>query len=153
MNYISFVVAAPVVTATVYAQSGTGGTGSFDVIQAIGSIGVGAVLAVPFVVVWRIAMKRIDLLEEEVRILHAARLSDVQGQVEREKALSDAMAPLLRNAAEALRDTPFAFDKVIEKAQSAALKNENDLRLRQIELAMDTMIRKLAGGEGDAKST
>lgn len=141
---ISVAVAAPVMGATAFAQAAPG-TGSFDIIQAIGSIGIGAVLAVPFVVVWRIAMKRIAVLEEEVRSLHAARLVDVQNQVEREKALSDAMAPLLRNAAEALRDTPSILDKAIERAQNVSQRNETDLRLRQIELAMDTMIRKLAG--------
>lgn len=144
MNYLSIVVATPVVTANVFAQSAPG-AGGFDFFQALGSIGVGSIMAVPFVVVWRIAMKRIEALEIEVNNLHAARLSDVLGQVEREKALSDAMAPLLRNAAEALRDTPSAFDKAFEKIQSASQRNETDLRLRQIELAMDTMIRKLAG--------
>lgn len=122
-------------------QTATGG--SFDIVQAIGSIGVGSVLAVPFVIVWRIAMKRIHDLEEEVRLLNEDRLAAVKSQVTRERELSNSMAPLLQHAAEALRDTPKVFDQVLEKAQGSVQRNENDLRLRQIELAMDSLVKRL----------
>lgn len=120
------------------------GSGSFDLLQAIGSIGVGAVLAVPFVIVWRIAMARIRDLEAEVKTLNASRITEVLAQVTREKELSDSMAPLLADAAEALRDTPSVFDRVLEKAQGSAQRNETDLRLRQMEIAMDAMVRKFS---------
>lgn len=133
-------MAAPA-AAAVFAQAG-GGTGSFDIIQAIGSIGVGAVLAVPFVIVWRIAMARIHDLEEEVRTLNDDRLASVRAQVTRERELANSMVPLLQQAAEALRETPQVFDRAIEKVQGNVQRNESDLRLRQIELTMDAIVKR-----------
>lgn len=68
------------------------GGGGYDVGSALASLGIGALVAAPFVVAWRSAQKRVEHLETRQEEL-------TNRQLEREQKLSQEMYPVLVDAA------------------------------------------------------
>lgn len=107
-----------IVTAMVIADGG-----SPDPLTALWQIGIGALVAIPFILSDRQKAARIEKLEARVDEL-------TQDAVARERALSDETTELLREASVALRETQKGMEAA---AQSSAI----DMTLRRLEHALD----------------
>lgn len=129
---------------TIYAQAVPSG---YDPITALTQIGIGALIAIPFIVTDRIKAKRIDELEEKIGVLVDARIEDARAATAREVQLSHEVYPVVTQAAQVLSAVQQSLRTTVETSRERPA--ELDRVIRRAELLTDELSRVVdRGGDG-----